>query len=158
MLDDLEEEPEGGGYGGSGFGDDDAYGDALDGERAAEIAMEMEDREIARIAAVPVVQGTPPPGETSHAALTAVRARLLEGGGGGGKGWNEDVSQAEVVELMRRVRYLHEAELQEDLYPVVAEWFEVQCFERFRTVVHEGSWAHSFYILASGTAEASERC
>ena len=56
------------------------------------------------------------------------------------------------------MRFFREAELQEELYPVVADWFEVQCFERFRTIVHEGAWAHSFYILASGAVEASERC
>ncbi|KAL1522042.1 hypothetical protein AB1Y20_021687 [Prymnesium parvum] len=105
-------------------------------------------------ARMPVVPGIAPLGEPA-AAMTVVRRRLL----------STDSSskpfalatKGETIELMRRVRFFREAELQEELYPVVAECFETQCWEGLRTVEHEGNWGNSFFILASGIVEAYER-
>lgn len=104
-------------------------------------------------ARAPVEQGNVPEGEVGG-AMTRVRHRLLcptEARP------FESVPKGSIIELMRRVRFFHQAELQEELYSSVAEWFEAQCYEPLALVSREGSHAHSFCILASGLLLASER-
>ena len=36
------------------------------------------------------------------------------------------VTQADIVSMMRRIRFFHDAELQEDVLPTIAEWIEVR--------------------------------
>ena len=70
--------------------------------------------------------------------------------------WPE-VGQEEIVGLMRRIKFFRDAELQEDILPVVAEWFELQHWGPFLTIAEEGAWCHSFVILHSGCLEARGR-
>ena len=67
------------------------------------------------------------------------------------------ISPAEIVTLMSRARFFREAELQEDFLPVVADWFEVQCYDAGRVLAVEGTWCHSLVFLYSGTLEACGR-
>ena len=67
------------------------------------------------------------------------------------------VSTSEVVQLMRRSRFIKDAEVQEELMPLVADWFEVQCYEGGRVLAEEGTWCHSFVMLYEGTLEARGR-
>lgn len=55
------------------------------------------------------------------------------------------------------VRFFREAEMQEEILPLLAEWMEVQCWERDRILADEGSYCHSLVILHSGTLEARGR-
>ena len=41
--------------------------------------------------------------------------------------------------------------------PLVADWFEVQCYEGGRVLAEEGTWCHSFVMLYEGTLEARGR-
>jgi CRP-like cAMP-binding protein len=68
-----------------------------------------------------------------------------------------NVTLSDIVGMMRRVRFFRQAELQEDLMPLVAEWFEVHCYEAGTILVSEGEWAHSFHVLLEGTLEARGR-
>lgn len=104
-------------------------------------------------ARAPVEQGNVPEGEEGG-AMTRVRHRLLCPADSRPF---ESVPKGSIIELMRRVRFFHQAELQEELYSSVAEWFEAQCYEPLALVSREGSHAHSFCILASGLLLASER-
>ena len=74
----------------------------------------------------------------------------------GETGWST-VPQAEIIKMMKRIRFFREAELQEDVYSSVAEWVEVQTWDPFMQIAQEGTWCHSFVILYSGTIEAQGR-
>ena len=67
------------------------------------------------------------------------------------------VTVDEMITLMRRARFFREAELQEDFLPVVAEWFELQCYDAGTVIAEEGTWCHSLMLLHSGTLEARGR-
>ena len=67
------------------------------------------------------------------------------------------VSRADVIRLMRRAQFFRGAELQEELLPVVADWFELQQFEAGRLIAEEGTWCHSLILLFDGTLEARGR-
>ena len=78
------------------------------------------------------------------------------------RAWGDDtawpeVGEAEIVALLRRMRFFRQAELKDEVLATVAGWLEVQRWERGQTVAEEGTWCHSFAILAHGTLEARGR-
>lgn len=67
-----------------------------------------------------------------------------------------DVSLEQKLSYLRSLQFVRELQMPNEMLTQVADWLEVQTFERYRVISEEASWCHSFFILAYGVAEVQE--
>lgn len=66
------------------------------------------------------------------------------------------VTLEQKLALLRSLQFTREVQMPFEVLSQVAEWLEVQRFERYRVISAESAWCHSLYMLAHGVAEVRE--